>query len=156
MTLEGHNMPLFTLVHGQDLQHHRPRATEFETDGIGSFVKTVCWCRSCSLASTPWKLSLQTQGDRAVSVRTSVEVADIVTRPTDEVFADLITANQLTVVWKYDNETSSWASYDPMAPAELNDLELVSTADIVWVQVTESVQFQGGSLFAGWNLISLE
>ena len=35
----------------------------------------------------------------------------IVTRPTDEVFADLIAAGQLLVVWRYDNATSTWASY---------------------------------------------
>ena len=99
---------------------------------------------------------VQTQGDRAVSVRTSVEVADIVTRPTDEVFDDLIQAGQLTVVWKYDNASGTWASYDPAAPAELNDLNEVSTGDIVWIQITENVSFQGKSLLAGWQLISLE
>ena len=157
MRLEGHNMPLFTRVIvkisninvlGQDIG--------VVTDGIGSFVLDDVLVPQLQPGIHTVEAEVQTQGDRAVSVRTSVEVADIVTRPTGEVFASLIEAGQLTVVWRYDNKTGSWASYDPNAPAELNDLEEVSTANIVWVQVTESVQFQGGSLFAGWNLISLE
>ena len=36
------------------------------------------------------------------------------------------------------------------------NLTLVSTNDIVWVEVTENVMFQGGQLYAGWNLITLE
>lgn len=71
-----------------------------------------------------------------------------------EVFGSL--GDKLLVVWRFDNATSSWASYDPNAPAELNDLTGVSRGDIVWVEVTENVMFQGSTLYAGWNLISLE
>lgn len=44
----------------------------------------------------------------------------------------------------------------PVAPAELNDLTFVSTNDFLWVGVTEEVQFQGGTLYKGWNRISLK
>ena len=53
-----------------------------------------------------------------ISVSRFVEVADQITRPTDEVFEDLIEAGTLVVVWHYDNATGSWASFDPSAPAE--------------------------------------
>jgi hypothetical protein len=102
------------------------------------------------------ELTVHTERGDDVRVAEFVEITDIVTRPTNEVFADMIAANQLVVVWRYDNATQTWASYDPSAPAELNDLNLVSTDDIVWVETTASVQFQGSTLNTGWNLISLE
>ena len=108
---------------------------------------------------TPGTHNVQLDGSHIgadVQVVAFVEILDIVTRPTDEVFEDVIAAGQLLVVWRYDNATATWASYDPSAPAELNDLNLVSTGDIVWVEVTENVAFQGQTLRAGWQLISLE
>ena len=101
------------------------------------------------------ELDVDTVGADVVVV-TFVDISEIITRPTEDVFEDLIAANQLTVVWKYDNDTATWASFDPTAPDELNDLMLVSTNDIVWVETTEGVEFQGGNLRAGWSLISLE
>ena len=101
------------------------------------------------------ELDVDTVGSDVVVV-TFVEILDIITRPTADVFEDQIAAGQLLVVWRYDNATATWASYSPTAPAELNDLGLVSTGDIVWVEVTENVAFQGQTLYAGWNLISLE
>ena len=81
---------------------------------------------------------------------------DIITRPSSEVFKALADEDLLLVVWRYDNATRTWASYDPTAPAELNDLRYVSTGDIVWVKVTRETQFQEGILYEGWNLISLK
>ena len=102
------------------------------------------------------ELTVHTIGSDVVVV-TFVDILDIITRPTADVFEDLITADQLTSVWKYDNATGVWTSYVPTNPAEINDLKLVSTNDIVWVNVTERIDdFQGRPLFAGWNLISLE
>ena len=62
----------------------------------------------------------------------------------------------LVVVWRYDNASGTWASYDPAAPAEVNDLTGVSRGDIVWVQTTADYNFQGNSYLAGWNLYALE
>ena len=80
---------------------------------------------------------------------------DIITRPSREVFKDLADKHLLIVVWRYDNATRTWSSYDPIAPAELSDLTLVSTGDIVWIEVTKETQFQNRILYEGWNLISL-
>ena len=102
-------------------------------------------------------------GSHTVTVKDSAgnsatESFTVVTTPVvstpKEVFGVL--GDKLVVVWRYDNATATWASYSPGAPAELNDLTGVSRGDIVWVQVTEDVMFQGESLKAGWNLISLE
>ena len=124
------------------------------SDGTGRYVDSVLVPQLTPGTHTV-QLDVHTVGTDVVVV-TFVEILDIVTRPTEEVFEDLIAADQLEVVWRYDNATSAWTSYDPGVPVELRDLDLVSTSDIVWVDVTEAVTFQGGSLYAGWNLISLE
>ena len=77
-------------------------------------------------------------------------------RPSAEVFGELVGAGLLVAVWRYDNATQSWDAYDPSAPVELNDLTHAAPKDIVWVEVTETTQFQGGTLRKGWNLISLK
>ena len=90
-----------------------------------------------------------------------VEILDIVTRPTVDVFEDLITDGTLASVWRYriDETGSDWDSFDPQFVGQpgINDLEFVSTRDIVWIRVTENIaNFQGAPLFAGWNLRTLE
>lgn len=84
----------------------------------------------------------------------TVTDAPVSTAPAD-VFEPLVEAENLTVVWHYDNATGTWTSYSPTVPAALNDLETVATGTIVWVQVSEAATFQGKSLVAGWNLITL-
>lgn len=81
----------------------------------------------------------------------------IVSTP-QEVFESL--GDRLIVVWRYNNDDQSWASYSPSAAnPELNDLTGVSRGDIVWVQISEGedVEFQGGTLKGGqWSLINLD
>ena len=93
-------------------------------------------------------------GDQTVTKFLMVTDAPVSTAPAD-VFEPLVEAENLTVVWHYDNATGTWTSYSPTVPAELNDLETVATGTIVWVQVSEATTFQGKSLVAGWNLITL-
>ena len=93
-------------------------------------------------------------GDQTVTKFIMVTDAPVSTAPAD-VFEPLVEAENLTVVWHYDNATGTWTSYSPTVPAELNDLETVATGTIVWVQVSEATTFQGKSLVAGWNLITL-
>ena len=83
-------------------------------------------------------------------------IVDPNARPSAEVFGELVDAGLLVAVWRYDNATKSWDAYDPLAPAELNDLTHAAPKDIVWVEVTETTQFQGGTLRKGWSLISLK
>lgn len=81
---------------------------------------------------------------------------DIITRPTCEVFKDLVDKGLLISVWHYDTTARTWSSYFPDAPEGLNDLLMVSTGDPVWMQTSENVDFQGEPYLAGWNFLSLK
>ena len=76
-------------------------------------------------------------------------------QPPAQVFAPLITAGILSVVWHYHNATQTWTSFAPDLPAELNDLTLLTAGDIVWLKVTSESEFQGQNLREGWNVIAL-
>ena len=157
LTVTAGNLPLFTPVSitiGGIGAAGRVIGEDDASDGSGRYEK-VLLVPQLTPGSHIVELTVHTVGTDVV-VAKFVDILDIVTRPTAEVFEDLIAANQLTVVWRYDNATASWASYDPTAPAELNDLNLVSTDDIVWVQLTAAAEFQGRNLNAGWSLINLE
>ena len=100
---------------------------------------------------------VETQGDRAVSVRTSVEVADIVTRPSTEAFEDLISAGTLIRVWHLNRETQAWSFFDPSPDfSDFNTLEEVSSGQIVTIIMDAQDTFQGTTLFAGSNPIAIE
>ena len=106
------------------------------------------------------ELTVHNIGNTVVVVE-FVEILDIITRPTVDVFEDLIADGILASVWRYkiDETGSDWDSFDPQYVGQpgINDLEFVSTRDIVWIRVTENVaSFQGAPLFAGWNLRTLE
>ena len=76
--------------------------------------------------------------------------------PPAQVLRQLIRANALTVVWRYNNATQSWAAFDPRPEAApLNDLTHIATNDILWLHLTHPQQFQGNPLPAGWNFIVL-
>ena len=157
LTVKAENLPLFTpvsLTIGGLGVAGRVIGDDAASDGFGRYEE-VLLVPQLTVGTHNVELSVHTVGTDVVVV-TFVDILDVVTRPTDEVFVDLIEAGQLTVVWHYDNATSSWASFDPSAPAELNDLNLVSTGDIVWVETTAAYDFQGKSYLAGWNLYSLE
>ncbi len=79
--------------------------------------------------------------------------------PPARVFRDLISEGSLIAVWRYVNETQVWNLFDPNVPeelSELNDLTYVGTGDIVWLETTAQVEFQGDLLNAGWSLIRLK
>ena len=69
----------------------------------------------------------------------------------EEVFGVL--AHSLAAVWLYDNATKTWAVYSPWNPPETNDLKTVSRNDVVWMHIISEVQFQGNTLYPGWNLV---
>ena len=102
-------------------------------------------------------------GSTAVTATTSFTVVAaavvpvVTTNATEEVFAEEITADNLVRVWSYDNATQSWSFYDPRpAFSAANSYTEAASANIVWVNVTAETTFQGSTLFAGWNLISLD
>ena len=79
------------------------------------------------------------------------------TLPSATAFADLIAGNNLVVVWHFDNTTKGWAFYDPRPEvAEVCDLEEVTIGFNVWIEVRADQEFQGQTLTAGWNSITLK
>ena len=76
---------------------------------------------------------------------------------TETIFADVIANDDnLVRVWRFSNADQSWSFYDPRpAFASANTLAKTGAGDIVWVNVNAEQTFQSGTLFPGWNLISL-
>ena len=149
LTIEGMNFPAFATVAemmagGVDVRPVPAPSTSID----GDFSATVL-------------VPQMELGNQSVSVRvaqtTFTTFLQIVTASVSQAPADVFAGlgDNLQVVWQYDNATSMWASYDPGAPAEINDLTEVGAGDIVWVEVTENQEFQGQQLYAGWNLITL-
>ena len=84
------------------------------------------------------------RGATGITVSTFLEIADIITRSSDEAFADLIDNGTLTRVWYLDRATQTWSFFDP-APefAEFNTLSEVSTGQIVTIIMNAQDEFQG-------------
>jgi len=127
------------------------------TDGDGNFSASIM---VPGLTTGTHAISV-TAGQ--VTASTSIEVVSTIaavasaSTATADVFADSIAADNLVRVWKFDNSDQSWSFYDPRdAFADANTLANTVTGDIVWVNVTAEESFQDGTLFPGWNLISLD
>ena len=127
------------------------------TDGDGNFSAAVM---VPGLTTGTHAISV-TAG--SVTASSSIEVVSTIaavasaSTATADVFADSIAADNLVRVWKFDNSDQSWSFYDPRdAFADANTLTNTATGDIVWVNVTAEETFQDGTLFPGWNLISLD
>ena len=93
----------------------------------------------------------------SLTVVAAEAVVELVTNATETVFADAITADNLVRVWYYNNADQSWAFFDPRpAFAEANDYTTTTSGNIVWVNVSADTEFQGQTLWEGWNLIALD
>ena len=129
------------------------RATNSRTDGIGDFTVSVI---VPGIDSGTHVLQVDAGGSIATWVMTVPDAAVIITRPSGDVFADLIASNNLTVVWYFDNATKAWSFYDPRPEvAAAVDLTEVTSGDNVWIQVGADQMFQGEMLTGGWNLVTL-
>ena len=96
-------------------------------------------------------------GDDTESIVFTVGATGPATTPTATVFKDLVDAGNLERVYHYVNATATWLVFDPRPDfAEFNDYTESTSGQAVWVKVTNDAQFQGQSLFAGWNLIVLQ
>ena len=129
------------------------RATNSRTDGIGDFTVSVI---VPGIDSGTHVLQVDAGGSIATWVMTVPDAAVIITRPSGDVFADLVAMDNLTVVWYFDNATKAWSFYDPRpAVAAAVDLTEVTSGDNVWIRVVADQMFQGEMLTAGWNLVTL-
>ena len=96
-------------------------------------------------------------GSTGISVSTFLEIADIITRASEEAFDDLIENGTLTRVWYLDRETQAWSFFDPSPEfAEFNTLSEVSTGQIVTIIMNAQDTFEGGTLYVGSNPVSIE
>ena len=97
------------------------------------------------------------RGATGISVSTFLEIADIITRASEEAFTDLIDNGSLSRVWYLERETQEWFFYDP-APefAPFNTLNEVSTGQIVDIIMSAQDTFQGETLYVGSNPTSIE
>ena len=97
------------------------------------------------------------RGTTGISVSTFLEIADIITRSSDEAFGGLIENGTLTRVWYLDRATQAWSFFDP-APefAEFNTLSEVSTGQIVTIIMNAQDTFQGATLYPGSNPTNIE
>ena len=155
LKIEGHNMPLFTLV-GLRIADISVAGKGAETDGLGSFVKDEVLVPQLKPGTHTVEATVQTQGGEA-KVRTTIEIVDVITRDSEEAFEDLITNGTLTRVWHLDAATQTWSFFDP-APefADFNTLTQVSSDQIVTVIMNAQDEFQGKTLYVGSNNVAIE
>ena len=93
-----------------------------------------------------------------------LDITDPPPPPADQAPADVFESlgESLVIVWRYDKVSDAegtWLSYSPSVPAEVNNLNLVSSGDILWVEVTETQTIEGitpSTLYAGWNQVILD
>ena len=96
-------------------------------------------------------------GSTGISVSTFLEIADIITRASEEAFEDLIDNGTLTRVWHLDAATQTWSFFDPATEfADFNTLTEVSTGQIVTIIMGTQDQFQGRTLYVGSNNVAIE
>ena len=154
--IEGHNMPLFTLVH-IDIANINLSGQGVETDGLGSFVIENVLIPQLKPGSHTVEALVETQGDDPARVREVIQIVDIVTRDSDEAFESLITNGTLTRVWHLDAATQTWSFFDP-APefADFNTLTQVSSGQIVTIIMSAQDTFQARTLYVGSNNVAIE
>jgi hypothetical protein len=156
LTIEGHNMPLFTLVH-VNIADITVSGRGVETDGLGSFTIEDVLVPQLRPGSHTVEAQVATQGEEDAKVRKVIQIVDIITRDSEEAFGDLITNGTLTRVWHLDAATQTWSFFDP-APefADFNTLTEVSTGQIVTIIMGTQDQFQGRTLYVGSNNVAIE
>ena len=94
--------------------------------------------------------------DNSATETFTVVEATVSSAPAD-VFADI---DGLVRVFKYDSATQSWLLYSPdIDPASIPEgqaLTSVMSGDVLWINVSAATTFQGQTLNAGWNLVSIQ
>ena len=156
LTIEGHNMPLYTLV-GLKIADISVAGRGAETDGLGSFVKEDVLVPQLKPGTHTVEASVATQGAEAAKVRTTIEIVTSVSTGTPaDLFASQIEAGVLDRIFLYENDTQEWFLYDPDPGFEsANSLEELESGDIIWIQLKEAATVQGANLLTGWSLITI-
>ena len=161
LTLTATNLPLFAVV-SVTIGGVGVAATDqsrvdgfIATDGTGSFSETVL-VPQLTAGTHPVEVTAG-RGDTAVQVIRFLDVVSVITRQSEDAFADLIANGTLTRVWHLDRETQKWTFYDPDPEiVEFSDLTEVTSGQIVTIIMNAQDQFQGQTLFVGSNPIAIE
>ena len=159
LTVTAGNLPLYTPVSitiGGIGAAGRVVGDDAATDGNGA-IEEILLVPQLTPGTHTVELRVHQAGDDEISVARFVEIADIVTRPSDEAFADIITNGTLTRVWHLDAATQTWSFFDPASEfADFNTLTHVSSGQIVTIIMSAQDSFQGKTLYVGSNNVSIE
>ena len=145
ITVTASNLPLYTPVNvfiGSVLVAGSSLGELAESDGNGEWEGTPLVPQL-----TPGTHTVEMRvgrGATGITVSTFLEIADIITRASEEAFSDLIDNGTLTRVWYLEAATQTWSFFDP-APefADFNTLTEVSTGQIVTIIMATQDDFQG-------------
>ena len=161
LTLTASNLPLFAVV-SVTIGGVGVAATDqsrvdgfIATDGTGSFTETVL-VPQLTAGTHPVEVTAG-RGDTAIQVIKFLDVVSVITRQSEDAFADLIENGTLTRVWNLDRASQTWSFFDP-APvfADFNTLSEVTSGQIVTIIMNAQDTFQGATLFAGSNPTAME
>ena len=157
LRIEGHNMPLFTIVK-LNIAGIAVAGTGAETDNLGSFVKQEVLVPQLKAGTHTVEASVSTQGAADEKVRTTVEIVDALSVGTPaELFASQIEAGVLDRIFRYENDTQEWFLYDPDPGFEAaNSLESLASGNIIWIQLKAAATVQGTNFLPGWVLITVQ
>ena len=158
LTITGSGFPAYATVGTMTIGGLDVRPTPApSTDVDGGFTSVVMVPGLTEGNHTVKVTASSVTGSISIKVVATTAAVVAVSTATEDVFADTIAADNLVRVWKFSNADQSWSFYDPReAFASANTLSDTGSGDIVWVNVTAEESFQSGTLYPGWNLISLD
>jgi hypothetical protein len=158
ITITGSGFPAYATVGTMTIGGLDVRPTPSpSTDVDGGFSATIMVPGLVEGNHTVKVTASSVTGSISLKVVATTATVIPVSTVTSDVFADTIAADNLVRVWKFSNADQSWSFYDPReAFASANTLADTASGDIVWVNVTAEESFQSGTLYPGWNLISLD
>jgi hypothetical protein len=157
VTVTGSGFPAYASVATMTIGGLDVRPTPApSTDVDGGFTSTVMVPGLTAGNHTVKVTASSVTGSISLKVIATTAEVIAVSTATADVFGDSIAADNLVRVWRFDNASQEWSFYDPRpAFASANTMDDTASGDIVWVNVTAEESFQDGTLFPGWNLISL-
>jgi len=158
ITITGAGFPAYATVGTMQIGGLDVKPTPApSTDVDGNFTSTVMVPGLVAGNHTVKATASSVTGSVSLKVVATTAAVVAASTATEDVFADSIAADNLVRVWKFSNADQSWSFYDPReAFAAANTLANTVSGDIVWVNVTAEESFQSGTLYPGWNLISLD
>ena len=153
LTIRGENFPAFTLL------------TVVEIGGVGVYPRTETSTDEDGAFEASVLVPQLVLGDHVMKVRVGNEIVIGAVRivppplsgPISQVFKLPIGTGVLGRIWHLDRPTQKWSFFDPSPELRGHStLNSVDRGDILWVDVSEPIDFQETRLTPGWNLIRLK